>query len=1098
LSGRQRALPLLLASCLAGSGPAPALELPPTCAADRAAPDEATPLEELRRRVEAQAETDPTGAVRLLCATIPRVERESGADSVELAWWLVALATPLIAYLDRHAEALPLLDRARTILERRAGPEAPELAEIHVAHAWINFRQGRLSEARAAWAEALRIRERWPGPGRIELQKVLVGLAQVDLSLRDFARARESLHRAYAILEDNDATLSEAAAAIQNAFTNLALREEDYPAARRHAEELLRIERALEGGAPQLVPAHALLGQVLERLDEFEQSERALREAVRLAESSEGPLQRHHLAALTQLGRLLAERGKPREALAVSRRALEVGEATLGADAPRLVRVRDQLADTLRTLGELPEALRLYLRSAAILEAHPADVERPHVVAHYRGRGTLELSLGETEQARATLRLALDAVGQDPTLLTERAAVLLALARAAEPGDERTSRARLLEALELFRARLPEGHPTLLRVINDLCGLEIDSAVADTPHCDEAARRLASAREVEPALRQAVYDQRSRLAERREEHQDAYAFAVRALAAAAGLGTPDPLWQAHFRLARLERQRGDRKLAILFGKQSIAQIERLRGSLVGEDRRYDRGFLQDKVDVYRSVADWLLEAGRVDEGLEVLRLLKGEELYDFVLRNATPDPQERGVAFTADEQALWQRYLATLDTDAAAGQELERLSRLRESDRISVEERARLEELLAGRALDEARRAERIGRFLAEARARAPSAERPARPVQAERLARDLERLGADSALAVYLLTEEHVRVLVATRDGQLEHRIPLDAPSLRRAIGRFLDGISRRDDVADASHELYETLGRPVDEAARRAGATRLVLWLDGALRYLPFGALHDGERYLGERYVIQSYAEPDGSASGPDAATDRAPRVLGLGVTRAVGGYRSLPAMADELCHVIRGPINGLVSTSAACPRPEAGNGALRGVGYADAAFTEQRLEARLHAPRDFSILHLGTHFSLRPGNALRSFLVLGDGSRLTLDEIGALDFSGIELFTLSACQTGLGGALTEDGREVEALSTIVQRRGARRVVASLWQVEDSSTARLMHAMYRAIADDHLDASRALQRAQLALRSFQQGDRRPYAHPYYWAGFVISGSAP
>ena len=162
----------------------------------------------------------------------------------------------------------------------------------------------------------------------------------------------------------------------------------------------------------------------------------------------------------------------------------------------------------------------------------------------------------------------------------------------------------------------------------------------------------------------------------------------------------------------------------------------------------------------------------------------------------------------------------------------------------------------------------------------------------------------------------------------------------------------------------------------------------------------------------------------------------------------------------------------------------------------FTESRFRLLLSDPRDFSVLHLGTHFNLRPGNALRSFLVLGDGSQLTLDQLDGLDFGGIELFTLSACETGLGGAVTDDGREIEGLSAIVRRRGAKRVVASLWSVEDVSTARLMGQFYRGMGTDGADAARALQQAQLAVRRTEADGVRPYDHPYYWAGFVLSGT--
>ena len=113
------------------------------------------------------------------------------------------------------------------------------------------------------------------------------------------------------------------------------------------------------------------------------------------------------------------------------------------------------------------------------------------------------------------------------------------------------------------------------------------------------------------------------------------------------------------------------------------------------------------------------------------------------------------------------------------------------------------------------------------------------------------------------------------------------------------------------------------------------------------------------------------------------------------------------------------------------------------------------------------------------------------MTLDALGTLDFHGIDLVTLSACETGTGGAQADDGREVEGLSALVQRRGAGRVVASLWQVGDFSTAQLMRKLYAEFTATHGDAALGLQRAQRALRSV-------YANPYYWAGFSIAGSHP
>jgi CHAT domain-containing protein/tetratricopeptide (TPR) repeat protein len=1098
-------LVLLGTGCVLASVHALAFVLPPTCATVGPLPPDRSAVKVLRKKLESLEDSDPEAAVRLMCVTIPRVEKEYGRDSLELALWEQALATPLIAYMDKHAEAVPLLQFAAPILERRLGVNSSEVAEIHVAYAWMYFRQGRLAEAGGEWSRALQIRARVPGARQVELQKVLVGLAQVQLAQRKFAAAQHSLERAQDILVRNGETVSDAAAAIENALVNIFVREEDYAAARRHAEAQVRIELQLQkqGGAAQLVPVYALLGQILERLNEFEASEQALRNAVFYAESRNGPPQRLQLRALTQLSVLLNERGHPTEALAFGTRALRMGEQQVGPDAPALVLPLLNLANIERSLGDLPQALHLYERAGRIVEAHPKDVEQPVLVDFYRGRGSLEVSLGDLDRAHATLLSGLQAAGDARDLSTVRAGILTALAQVSLPADPVESQARLREALGLYRARLPDSHPTILRVVNQLCGAEIETNPVSAPDCDEAARRLQSASETDPSLRHDIYENAGVRDEQLARTQDAYSVAIQSLAAAAALGTPDPLWRAQFQLARALYRRSQPTLATFFGKQSIEQIERLRSYFSGADRRLDRGFLRDKVDVYRTVADWLMEAGRIDEGLEVLKLLKSEELYDFALRDAAAGTAAGArtapgagdvVGLTSSEQLLAAGYATALGVDTGAGAEIDRLSRLQADGRLSPTEQQRLSQLLEGQRQAEGDRSRRLRSFLAAGSAQESPAP-TARPhtIQAARLQSQLTRLGPDTTLVVYLLTESRLRMLIATRTGQTAVELPVSEAQLRRDIGHFLEAIANRQDVTPAAHGLYTTLLQPVDQIAARARSRHLVLWVDGALRYVPFAALHDGKRYLAEKYTIQLLSAIEG---GPAEAAVRTPlQVRGLGVTQSVAGFGALPGVADELCDLVRGPIEGLATRSSECPQPGSGQGVLPGAGFADSAFTEARFDALMKGPREFSLLHLGTHFSLRPGNALRSFLVLGDGSRLTLDRIGGLDFSGIGLVTLSACQTGTGGAITDDGREVEGLSAIVQRRGAREVLSSLWRVEDASTALLMHDFYGSLAARPRDAPGALQSAQRALLASRRAE---YRNPYYWAGFVLSTRLP
>src|SRR5207253_1299522 len=93
----------------------------------------------------------------------------------------------------------------------------------------------------------------------------------------------------------------------------------------------------------------------------------------------------------------------------------------------------------------------------------------------------------------------------------------------------------------------------------------------------------------------------------------------------------------------------------------------------------------------------------------------------------------------------------------------------------------------------------------------------------------------------------------------------------------------------------------------------------------------------------------------------------------------------------------------------------------------------------------------FQFVPGDETRSFLVLGNGERLSLEEVknSVNLFSGVDLLSLSACSTGVGGP-GADGREVEGFGVLAQRQGAKAIIATLWPVSDESTRLLMRHFY------------------------------------------------
>ena len=378
-------------------------------------------------------------------------------------------------------------------------------------------------------------------------------------------------------------------------------------------------------------------------------------------------------------------------------------------------------------------------------------------------------------------------------------------------------------------------------------------------------------------------------------------------------------------------------------------------------------------------------------------------------------------------------------------------------------------------------------------------------------LMQDLRDLPAGTVAIYTLVGDEKYRTILVTPDVQKAYEYPIGAADLNRKILAFREAVQNPNlDPRPLGQELYKILLGNMAVDLQQARAQTLMWSLDGTLRYVPLAALFDGSRYLIEQYGLSVFT-PASNARLKDPPDARWTGV-GFGVTKAHEGAVALPGVILELAGIIHE--NG-------GPR----GGVLEGDVRTDEAFTEQSMREELR--KRFTAVHIASHFSFRPGDDTKSALLIGDGSNFTLAQMRKVPnlFGGVQILTLSACNTGVGDN-TGDGREVEGFGVLAQRQGAKAVIASLWSVADASTSGLMQEFYRfresAAGVTKLEALRQAQLGFLrgnlnvpqsstadraiheALRKQTGGEwipypldpKAPYAHPFYWAAFFLMGN--
>ncbi len=980
------------------------------------------------------------------------------------AWRLGLLATIMFAGAKLAAEPAPPADRDAQLAEaERLNDRASEV-----------YGAGQRDQAVTLAERALAIYQALLAPDDVKVGVGLHNLAVIHAAMGNIDKAEPLFRRVLTIWVQKFGAEHPAVAAVSTRLGMVALDRGDLAAAAAAFGRALVIwEKAYGPEHPDVASALNNLAYVHKVAGEHEEAEPLYLRAVAIEEKLLGPEDTQLATTLTNLAELYREMADYVRAEPLYRRALAMREKLLGPEHTDVATSLNNLALLHQDKGDFTGAEPLFQRALAI-EEKLLGPEHPELAVTLNNLGTLYLDLKQPAKAAALLRRALDII---------------------------------------IRARGAE-HPEVAAFSNNLGHLYLGRG--EVARAEALFRRaLAIWRHtLGPRHRNVAqsYDSLGHVSIEKHDYAGAEKLFARSLAiseAALGGFHPD----------------------VLRTIRNFADVAWIQGHLSDALKRQTRARAIEEHNLAL-----LLAVGSERQKQGVFEQLSGATSSVVSLALAMKSAPATRLALTTVLRRKGRVLDALSDEMAALRRRMEPTTR-RDLDRLA-RARAALATLILGTGArvsgDDARAqidaiTREVDQLETSLAARSAAFRMAATPVELDRVQAALPE---GAALVEYFLYQpreprsgygkHRYAAFVVTRGGEPrmvdlgEHAIIDDA------LLRY------RESLADPSRRDFRELSRRLDglvmaPVRRLLGGRRwLFLSPDGGLALVPFAALvDDGGHYLIERYALSYLTSGrDLLRGGTDRA--RAPALIigapdygehagAVPVSPAgpVPGRRSI-----NLGKVVFPPLPGTADEATDLLRLMPGAELVVG-----AAATEDAVK-RLHGPR---LLHIATHgfFLLGAGSRagadqrgldlvddgvpasranplLESGLAMAGANRrvqvgedgiLTALEVAGLDLDGTRLVVLSACETGLGEAVSSDG--VLGLRRALVLAGAETQVMSLWKVPDAETRHLMVDYYGRLVrgGGRAEAMREVQLLMLAAPATK--------HPYYWASFIVSGDS-
>jgi CHAT domain-containing protein/tetratricopeptide (TPR) repeat protein len=895
---------------------------------------------------------------------------------------------------------------------------------------------GQLSVAETLWQQALAIFENL-APNSLEMASTLHNLGVVARNRGDLAAAERYLQQALAIREKLAPNSLEVAQTLNN-LGNVAADRGDLARAEQYYQQALAIFENLAPNSLEMASTLNNLGNVARNRGDLARAEQLYQQALAIFEHL-APNSLQVATTLHNLGNVAANRGDLARAEQYYQQALAIREK-LAPNSLQVAGTLHNLGNVARNRGDLARAEQLYQQGLAIYEKLAPNSLQVATTLHNLGnvaadRGDLARAEQYYQQALAIYEKLAPNSLQVATTLHNLGNVAL------NRGDLARAEQYYQQALAI-REKLAPNSLQVAQTLNNLGGVALDRG-------DLAA--------AERYLQQAL--------------------AIREKLAPNSLQVASTLQN----LANLARQQKNYPQAQQYLARVLAIYETQRTAV--QDPETKTAFAETYFNAYTLQAQLALDQQQPQQAALALERSRARTLAELMhTRDLTlPDNAPKALRDLIAQQEQLQRDFLLL---------------ARQQRQTDPDDQDALQRLQA-QARQLADRQRQLDQQLRQQFPQYADLLNPQPP--------DLKQLqaalDANTVLLYHAFADTELLIVAVSRQAVKGYRVKVDPRTLEKDLAEFQRVVakpplertaSERRKLPALGQRLYAALIKPAEPSLKNA--TTVLLCPEGALNQLPWGALIVAVDKQGRpTYWVERVALGITLSAGVYLQA-KAVRPAERGVAiAAVSQYRRLEvAQAPKTAQLVRRSGRALgdlpaVKQEVAQVRRLLGKQGVAAV--LEAAATPERARQMAQGAR---VVHFACHARADDVDPLGSGLLLSpagsDAGLLTAAEVVSRWRLRADVVMLSACETAVGQVRRYEG--MYGLARAFLFAGCRSVGASLWRVDDVSTARLMEAFYREYARG-VGKAEALRRAQVALLRDRQ-----YADPYYWSCFVLMGA--